>query len=59
MLFFNEPRILKERENAQASITNMGESSLLDIIEGKIGHYISNDMSQGETPMQEKVIFEQ
>jgi hypothetical protein len=33
----------------------MGESSLPDTIEGEIGHYISNDMPQGET----QVIFEQ
>jgi hypothetical protein len=37
----------------------MGESSLLDTIKGQIGHYISSDISQGETSMQDEVIFEQ
>jgi hypothetical protein len=56
---FNEPKTLKEGENAQAPTTNMDKSSLSDTIEGEIGHYISNDMPQGETPMQKEVIFEQ
>jgi hypothetical protein len=36
----------------------MGESSLSNIIEREIDHYISNDMPQEKTPMQGKVIFE-
>jgi hypothetical protein len=37
----------------------MGESSLPDIIEREIGHYISNNMPQGETLIQKEVIYEQ
>ncbi|OAE27641.1 hypothetical protein AXG93_3337s1030 [Marchantia polymorpha subsp. ruderalis] len=49
---FDEPRSLKEEENAHAPRTDKGKSPLSDIVEGKIDHYGFNDRPQGELPEQ-------
>jgi hypothetical protein len=56
---FNQPRILKEEENAKTLSTNMNGSFIPSFIEGEIGHYICNDMPQEEAFLQEEATFKQ
>jgi hypothetical protein len=43
MVFFNEPKTLKENEISQALSIDKNKSPILDIIEGEIGHYSFGD----------------
>lgn len=45
---FDEPKSLKEEENAHTPRTDKGKSPLPDIVEGEIDHYGFNDRPQGE-----------
>ncbi|OAE23684.1 hypothetical protein AXG93_4520s1070 [Marchantia polymorpha subsp. ruderalis] len=54
-VFFNEPGLLKERENVEA---NKGKSLLTDIVVREFDHSITNDMSHEKTPIHMKHILE-